>query len=89
MEVIESFWTCYSISIRFSPSRPSTVVVIVTGWILSQRHRYVTPIIFSCGQVGIGHRARVHRFSAMPPGTSTSSPCTSPSSSSPFSLQAP
>src|SRR4051812_12314555 len=35
---------------------------IVTGWILSHRHRYVTEIIFSCGRVGIGHWSRFHRF---------------------------
>src|SRR3954466_2933593 len=35
---------------------------IVTGWILSHRHRYITEVIFSCGQVGIGHWCRSHRF---------------------------
>ena len=35
---------------------------IVTGWILSHRHRYVTEVIFSCGRVGIGHWSRFHRF---------------------------
>ena len=36
--------------------------MIVTGWILSQRHRYITEVIFSCGRVGIGHWSRFHRF---------------------------
>jgi hypothetical protein len=35
---------------------------IVTGWILSHRHRYITEVIFSCGKVGIGHWCRFHRF---------------------------
>ena len=39
-----------------------TFVVIITGWILSQRHRYVTEVIFSSGHVGDGHWSRFHRF---------------------------
>ncbi len=39
-----------------------TFVVIVTGWILSHRHRYVTEVIFSSGNVGKGHWCRFHRF---------------------------
>ena len=39
-----------------------TFVQIVTGWILSHRHRYVTEIIFSGGNVGDGHWCRFHRF---------------------------
>ncbi len=39
-----------------------TYVVVVTGWILSQRHRYVTEVIFSGGHVGDGHWSRFHRF---------------------------
>jgi hypothetical protein len=39
-----------------------TFVVIVCGWVLSQRHRFITEVIFSGGQVGIGHWARFHRF---------------------------
>jgi hypothetical protein len=35
---------------------------IVTGWILSHRHRYITEVIFSCGKVGVGHWCRFHRF---------------------------
>ena len=30
-------------------------MVIVTGWIISKRHRYVTEVIFSSGRVGDGH----------------------------------
>jgi hypothetical protein len=39
-----------------------TFVQIVTGWILSQRHRYVTEVIFSGGNVDNGHWSRFHRF---------------------------
>jgi hypothetical protein len=39
-----------------------TFVQIVTGWVLSQRHRYVTEVIFSGGNVGDGHWSRFHRF---------------------------
>jgi len=39
-----------------------TFVKIVTGWILSHRHRYITDVIFSGGQVGNGHWSRFHRF---------------------------
>jgi hypothetical protein len=51
---------------HFSPAftAPSsrTFTLIVTGWILSHRHRYITEVIFSCGRVGIGHWSRFHRF---------------------------
>src|SRR5580700_9620338 len=39
-----------------------TFVEIVTGWILSHRHRYVTEVIFAGGNVGNGHWCRFHRF---------------------------
>jgi len=39
-----------------------TFVVIVAGWVLSQRHRFITEVIFSGGHVGIGHWSRFHRF---------------------------
>ena len=35
---------------------------IVTGWVLSHRHRYVTEVIFAGGNVGNGHWCRFHRF---------------------------
>jgi hypothetical protein len=37
-------------------------VLIVTGWALSSRHRYITECIFTAGQVGIGHWSCYHRF---------------------------
>lgn len=46
----------------FTAPTYQTFVVIVTGWVLSQRHRFITEVIFSGGKVGIGHWARFHRF---------------------------
>ena len=43
-----------------------TFVQIVTRWILSQRHRYITEVIFSGGNVGNGHWSRFHRFFSHP-----------------------
>jgi hypothetical protein len=37
-------------------------VLILTGWTLSCRHRYITECIFTAGQVGIGHWSCYHRF---------------------------
>ena len=63
MELTPSFTACYSTSSRSSPAPTyQTFVLIVTGWILSQRHRYVTEVIFSSGHVGDGHWSRFHRF---------------------------
>ena len=39
-----------------------TCLQVVTGWILSHRHRYVTDVIFSGGNVDNGHWCRFHRF---------------------------
>jgi len=39
-----------------------TFVQILVGWTLSQRHRYITEVIFSGGNVGNGHWSRFHRF---------------------------
>ena len=39
-----------------------TFVAVVTGWSISHRHRYVTEVIFSGGNVGDGHWCRFHRF---------------------------
>lgn len=39
-----------------------TFVQILTGWTLSQRHRFLTDIIFSSGNVGNGHWSRYHDF---------------------------
>jgi hypothetical protein len=39
-----------------------TFLQVVTGWILSHRHRFVTDVIFSSGNVDNGHWSRFHRF---------------------------
>ena len=63
MELTDSFLTLLqSFDSVFTAPTYQTFVVIVTGWILSQRHRYVTELIFSSGRVGDGHWSRFHRF---------------------------
>ena len=51
---------------QFSPvfTTPTyrTFVRIIAGWVLSQRHRFITEVIFSGGNVGNGHWSRFHRF---------------------------
>jgi hypothetical protein len=37
-------------------------VLILTGWALSCRHRFITECLFTAGQVGLGHWSRFHRF---------------------------
>jgi SRSO17 transposase len=46
----------------FTAPTSLTFVQLVTGWVLSQRHRYVTELIFSGGNLGNGHWSRFHRF---------------------------
>jgi hypothetical protein len=63
MELTSSFLDLLQ---RFAPTFTAptyqTFVVIVCGWVLSQRHRFITEVIFSGGKVGVGHWARFHRF---------------------------
>jgi DDE superfamily endonuclease len=63
MELTPSFLALLQ---HFSPvfTAPTfrTFALILTGWILSHRHRYITEVIFSSGNVGIGHWGRFHRF---------------------------
>lgn len=40
----------------------TTFLQVATGWIFSQRHLFITEIIFSGGNVGDGHWSRFHRF---------------------------
>ena len=46
----------------FTAPTYQTFLVIVAGWVLSQRHRFITEVIFSGGHVGKGHWSRFHRF---------------------------
>ncbi len=61
--LIESFQTLFS---HFQPvfTAPSFQLFIdlMTGWLLSVRHRYITELIFASGNVGKGHWSRFHRF---------------------------
>ena len=53
MEITDSFLTLLqNFAPVFTAPTYQTFVVIVTGWIISQRHRYVTEVIFSSGRVG-------------------------------------
>ena len=63
MELTDSFLSLLQnfAPVFTAPTYP-TFVIVVTGWILSQRHRYITEIIFSSGHVGDGHWCRFHRF---------------------------
>jgi hypothetical protein len=63
MELTPSFVALLQVfSTDFTTPTFRTFAWIVTGWLLSHRHRYITEIIFSCGKVGIGHWCRFHRF---------------------------
>jgi len=39
-----------------------TFVALMTGWLLSHRHRYITELIQSSGSTHTGHHSRYHRF---------------------------
>src|SRR5580698_9023188 len=39
-----------------------TFVQICSGWVLSHRHRFITDVIFSGGNIANGHWSRFHRF---------------------------
>ena len=55
--------TCYITLLPSSRSRHSKPFSqIVTGWILSHRHRYLTEVIFASGNIANGHWCRFHRF---------------------------
>lgn len=45
-------------------TKPSFLLfcAVMTGWILSVRHRYVTELIYASDNVGKGHWSRFHRF---------------------------
>jgi len=46
----------------FTAPSHATFCLLMTGWILSVRHRYVTDLIVSSGSVGNGHFSDYHRF---------------------------
>ena len=63
MELTETFMTLLA---EFAPvfTAPSfqTFQLLMTGWIMSVRHRYVTDLIVSSDSVGHGHFSDYHRF---------------------------
>jgi hypothetical protein len=63
MELTQSF---LNLLVNFIPvfTEPTfrTFAQICSGWVLSHRHRYITDVIFSGGNVASGHWARFHRF---------------------------
>jgi len=63
MELTSSFLDLLShFAPVFTAPTHQTFMVIVAGWVLSQRHRFITEVIFSGGKVGVGHWSRFHRF---------------------------
>jgi hypothetical protein len=46
----------------FTAPTYQTFVQVVTGWLLSHRHRYITEVIFAGGNLDNGHWCRFHRF---------------------------
>ena len=63
MELIEGF---RSVLVEFrgvfnAPSYP-IFVELMTGWVLSHRHRFITDLIVSSGSVGKRHFSDYHRF---------------------------
>ena len=73
MEITDSFLTLLqNFAPVFTAPTYQTFVVIVTGWIISQRHRYVTELIY-CQRFNVGKRATGRgsiASSATPPRTS-------------------
>ena len=63
MELTNSFETLLrSFSPVFTEPSFQTFRLLMTGWILSARHRYVTDLIISSDSVGNGHFSDYHRF---------------------------
>lgn len=63
MELTSSFETLLrTFSPAFTAPSFQTFRLLMTGWILSVRHRYVTDLIISSDSVGNGHFSDYHRF---------------------------
>lgn len=63
MEIIESFVVlleCFSPC--FTLPTFSTFALIMTGWALSSRHRYITDAVITSGSTRRGHHSNFHRF---------------------------
>ena len=63
MELTDSFEALLrSFAPVFTTPSFATFRLLMTGWILSTRHRYVTDLIVSSDSVGNGHFSDYHRF---------------------------
>jgi len=63
MELTQSFLNLLpNFATVFTDPTFQTFVQICSGWIVSHRHRYITDVIFSGGNIANGHWARFHRF---------------------------
>ena len=63
MELTKSFLDQLSVfCLVFTAPTFQTFVQICSGWVLSHRHRFITDVIFSGGNVANGHWSRFHRF---------------------------
>jgi hypothetical protein len=63
MEATSSFVALLS-EFRCVFTAPSFLIFVdlLSGWVLSHRHRYITDLIWSSGSTGKGHHSRYHRF---------------------------
>ena len=63
MELTKSFLDQLSVFLPvFTAPTFQTFVQICSGWVLSHRHRFITDVIFSGGNIANGHWSRFHRF---------------------------
>lgn len=63
MELTQSFLDLLAnFASVFTAPTLQTFLEICNGWVLSQRHRFITDVIFSGGNVAKGHWSRFHRF---------------------------
>ena len=63
MELTQSFLDLLAnFSAVFTAPTFQTFRQICNGWVLSHRHRFITDVIFSGGNVANGHWSRFHRF---------------------------
>src|SRR5471030_1217165 len=63
MELTQSFLDLLQhFSAVFTTPTFQTFVQICNGWVLSHRHRFITDVIFSGGNIANGHWSRFHRF---------------------------
>jgi hypothetical protein len=52
----------FAFQVNFTQPSFELFCTLITGWVLSTRHRYITELIYAGDQVGKGHWSRFHRF---------------------------